>query len=257
MPRERRSLIAQSAPGAALGHKTRLGNATADNAPPTPPTPPPTPTPTPPLSSSAPPTQRSPPSPYSRTHLRMSQNLSFYLILGFVMLLELCTAAPPVRELHKLAEEQPEGRGARLLDHFNNRYPDGSYEFRFELDDGTARYERGYFAYIDEVKTLMVVGYYSYRMSDGRYITVFYNADQFGYRQNQSITPETYPNLPRSIEVPVFKETTTSQRQPQQPQQQFQQASITKSPTSFASSTSTYTSMSTSTPRAPTRRGRH
>jgi len=74
---------------------------------------------------------------------------------------------------------------ARLLDRFDNRYPDGSYEYRFELDDGTARYERGYFVKINDVKTLMVVGYYAYRMTDGRYITVFYNADQFGYRQNQ------------------------------------------------------------------------
>ncbi|EDW48766.1 larval cuticle protein 16/17 [Drosophila sechellia] len=95
---------------------------------------------------------------------------------------------------------------ARLLDRFDNRYPDGSYEYRFELDDGTARYERGYFVKINDVKTLMVVGYYAYRMTDGRYITVFYNADQFGYRQNQSITPQEYPNLPRSIEVPMVSE---------------------------------------------------
>ncbi|XP_016979661.1 larval cuticle protein 16/17 [Drosophila rhopaloa] len=106
----------------------------------------------------------------------------------------------------QILENEREGeavRSVRLLDRFDNRYPDGSYEYRFELDDGTARYERGYFAKINEVKTLMVVGYYAYRMTDGRYITVFYNADQFGYRQNQSITPQVYPNLPRSIEVPM------------------------------------------------------
>lgn len=102
-------------------------------------------------------------------------------LLVMLPLLQVCTAAPPVAQPDKLES----GRGARLLDRFNHRYPDGSYEFRFELDDGTARYERGYFGYIDKVKTLMVVGYYSYRMPDGRYITVFYNADQFGYRQNQ------------------------------------------------------------------------
>ncbi|EDV47191.1 larval cuticle protein 16/17 [Drosophila erecta] len=99
---------------------------------------------------------------------------------------------------------------ARLLDRFDNRYPDGSYEYRFELDDGTARYERGYFAKINDVKTLMVVGYYAYRMTDGRYITVFYNADQFGYRQNQSITPQEYPNLPRSIEVPMVSKASSA-----------------------------------------------
>ncbi|XP_017490586.1 PREDICTED: uncharacterized protein LOC108378793 [Rhagoletis zephyria] len=93
-----------------------------------------------------------------------------------------------------------------VLDRFDHRFPDGSYEFRYELADGTARYERGYFLVYDKVKTLVVVGYYSYRQTDGRYITVFYNADQNGYRQNQSITPQVYPNLPRSIEVPQFKE---------------------------------------------------
>ncbi|KAH8421366.1 hypothetical protein KR009_002941 [Drosophila setifemur] len=115
----------------------------------------------------------------------------------------------------------------RLLDRFDNRYPDGSYEYRFELDDGTARYERGYFAKINEVKTLMVVGYYAYRMPDGRYITVFYNADQFGYRQNQSITPQVYPNLPRSIEVPAMASEASSSSS---------SASPGSSPTSSASS---------------------
>ncbi|KAH8274743.1 hypothetical protein KR026_001350 [Drosophila bipectinata] len=111
------------------------------------------------------------------------------------------TSAQQIRK-----EREPEAAPksvVRLLDRFDNRYPDGSYEYRFELDDGTSRYERGYFVKIDDVKTLMVVGYYSYRMTDGRFITVFYNADQFGYRQNQSITPQVYPNLPRSIEVPM------------------------------------------------------
>ncbi|XP_012161000.1 3-phosphoinositide-dependent protein kinase 1 [Ceratitis capitata] len=93
-----------------------------------------------------------------------------------------------------------------VLERFHHRFPDGSYEFRYELADGTARYERGYFLIYDKIKTLVVVGYYSYRQTDGRYITVFYNADQNGYRQNQSITPQVYPNLPRSIEVPQFKE---------------------------------------------------
>ncbi|BFG01202.1 uncharacterized protein DMAD_01015 [Drosophila madeirensis] len=115
-----------------------------------------------------------------------------------VLLLLLQCLGPSAAE-----ERRAEHGGVRLLDRFDNRYPDGSYEYRFELDDGTARYERGYFAMVDKVKTLMVVGYYSYRMPDGRYITVFYNADQFGYRQNQSITPQVYPNLPRSIEMPL------------------------------------------------------
>ncbi|EDW75268.1 uncharacterized protein Dwil_GK20084 [Drosophila willistoni] len=134
------------------------------------------------------------------------------IILGVLLFtygLPITTAAPAaaVKETHDTK--------AHLLDRFNHRYPDGSYEYRFELDDGTARYERGYFALVNEVKTLMVVGYYSYRMTDGGYITVFYNADQFGYRQNQSITPQVYPNLPRSIDVPLGMEPEKQQEQEQ------------------------------------------
>ncbi|XP_016962662.1 uncharacterized protein LOC108033047 [Drosophila biarmipes] len=131
------------------------------------------------------------------------------ILLSVFLLSATLTSAQQIREQEKQKEEMSE-RGARLLDRFDNRYPDGSYEYRFELDDGTARYERGYFARINNVKTLMVVGYYAYRMTDGRYITVFYNADQFGYRQNQSITPQEYPDLPRSIEVPMASESSGS-----------------------------------------------
>ncbi|XP_037892633.1 uncharacterized protein LOC119639101 [Glossina fuscipes] len=89
-----------------------------------------------------------------------------------------------------------------IKDQFDYRYPDGSYEYRYELDNGSARYERGYFLQIDDQKILVVVGYYSYRMPNGQYITAFYNADQNGYRQTQAITREAYPNLPRTLNVP-------------------------------------------------------
>uniref|UniRef100_A0A1A9Z6B1 Uncharacterized protein n=1 Tax=Glossina pallidipes TaxID=7398 RepID=A0A1A9Z6B1_GLOPL len=89
-----------------------------------------------------------------------------------------------------------------IKDQFDYRYPDGSYEYRYELDNGSARYERGYFLQIDDHKILVVVGYYSYRMPNGQYITAFYNADQNGYRQTQAITREAYPNLPRTLNVP-------------------------------------------------------
>ncbi|KAH8344732.1 hypothetical protein KR067_005374 [Drosophila pandora] len=132
---------------------------------------------------------------------------------GLVLLAVLCLTSGALTSAQQIREKEQESapKSVRLLDRFDNRYPDGSYEYRFELDDGTSRYERGYFVKVDDVKTLMVVGYYSYRMTDGRFITVFYNADQFGYRQNQSITPQVYPNLPRSIEVPMATEASSSQ----------------------------------------------
>lgn len=90
---------------------------------------------------------------------------------------------------NSLATDQGKSYSPDSWDQFDVRFPDGSYEYRYELRDGTTRYERGYFTdYEDQdhqtKKSLAVVGYYAYRMTDGRYVTVFYNADRFGYRQN-------------------------------------------------------------------------
>ncbi|XP_023295111.2 uncharacterized protein LOC111678107 [Lucilia cuprina] len=110
------------------------------------------------------------------------------------------------KERFSVNYDQVNDLGNRVLDNFDHRYPDGSYEFRYELADGQARYERGYFITVNKQKSLVVVGYYSYRMTDGKYITVFYNADRFGYRQNQAITRDVLPDLPRTIEVPEIRE---------------------------------------------------
>ncbi|EDW27516.1 GL20236 [Drosophila persimilis] len=177
--------------------------------------------------------------------------LSVSVAVLLLQCLSLSAAASADPQSHM--ERQADHRGVRLLDRFDNRYPDGSYEYRFELDDGTARYERGYFALIDKVKTLMVVGYYSYRMTDGRYITVFYNADQFGYRQNQSITPQVYPNLPRSIEVPMASSGTPGLRS----QSRSESAYSSPAPSPSPYPTTRSPSESTTTPRgaATSRRG--
>lgn len=90
-----------------------------------------------------------------------------------------------VKEKYSVNYDKVSDLGNRVLDNFDHRYPDGSYEFRYELADGQARYERGYFIKVNKHKSLVVVGYYSYRMPDGKFITVFYNADRYGYRQNQ------------------------------------------------------------------------
>nr|XP_017010767.2 LOW QUALITY PROTEIN: larval cuticle protein 16/17 [Drosophila takahashii] len=169
--------------------------------------------------------------------------LSIFLLSATVTHL---TSAQQIRESNE------KERSVRLLDRFDNRYPDGSYEYRFELDDGTARYERGYFAKINDVKTLMVVGYYAYRMTDGRYITVFYNADQFGYRQNQSITPQEYPNLPRSIEVPMASDSDSVSNSQSQSQSRLESHGNPSLPSPSATTTTT-------TPRGAgtSRRGRY
>ncbi|XP_017136278.1 larval cuticle protein LCP-14 [Drosophila miranda] len=174
-----------------------------------------------------------------------TSTVNLLLSISVAVLLLQCLSADPQSHM----ERQADHRGVRLLDRFDNRYPDGSYEYRFELDDGTARYERGYFAMIDKVKTLMVVGYYSYRMTDGRYITVFYNADQFGYRQNQSITPQVYPNLPRSIEVPMASSGTPGLRSQSRSESAYSSPSPSPYPTTRSPSESTTTPRGATTSR--------
>ncbi|XP_058977477.1 uncharacterized protein LOC101891190 [Musca domestica] len=107
----------------------------------------------------------------------------------------------PAKQTSNIPHDPVEGLGTHVVEKFDHRHPDGSYEYRYELSDGTARYERGYFLKIDQVRELVVVGYYSYRMPTGDYITVFYNADRYGYRQNHAITRTAYPDLPRTIDV--------------------------------------------------------
>ncbi|XP_073831885.1 cuticular protein 12A [Musca autumnalis] len=107
----------------------------------------------------------------------------------------------PAKQTSNVPYDHVEGLSTHVVEQFDHRHPDGSYEYRYELSDGTARYEKGYFLKIDKIKELVVVGYYSYRMPTGDYITVFYNADRYGYRQNHAITRTAYPDLPRTIEV--------------------------------------------------------
>ncbi|XP_013108660.1 uncharacterized protein LOC106087974 [Stomoxys calcitrans] len=116
----------------------------------------------------------------------------------------------PAKLTSHVPYDEVDGLGNRVVEKFDHRYPDGSYEFRYELSDGTARYERGYFLKIDKLKELVVVGYYSYRMPNNQYVTVFYNADRNGYRQNQAFSREAYPNLPRTIEVPEAEHETSA-----------------------------------------------
>uniref|UniRef100_A0A1A9WGP5 Uncharacterized protein n=1 Tax=Glossina brevipalpis TaxID=37001 RepID=A0A1A9WGP5_9MUSC len=143
----------------------------------------------------------------SKTH----HQLQYYKIYNKLSALNLTINQP--QGLVKRQRQQEEFKHDRvddlynreIKDQFDYRYPDGSYEYRYELFNGSARYERGYFLQIDERKILVVVGYYSYRMPNGQYVTVFYNADQNGYRQTQTITREAYPNLPRTLSVPEFR----------------------------------------------------
>ncbi|XP_017870029.1 PREDICTED: mitochondrial distribution and morphology protein 34-like [Drosophila arizonae] len=79
-----------------------------------------------------------------------------------------------------------------------------------------------------------------------------------------AITPEVYPNLPRSIEVPMLKESNELRQQttaqPQYSHRQASSTSSTSSTTSSSSSTSNSVNYVSSLPKAtslPTRRGRY
>ncbi|XP_055914279.1 nematocyst expressed protein 4-like [Eupeodes corollae] len=93
----------------------------------------------------------------------------------------------------------PTGYPSQALDQYNHVYPDGSYEFRYELPDETVRYEKGYFIHYHHKQSLVVRGYYSYRLPGKGYLTVFYTADHYGYRQDSYGITQNRPQLPRSL----------------------------------------------------------
>ncbi|XP_055914993.1 uncharacterized protein LOC129948150 [Eupeodes corollae] len=108
---------------------------------------------------------------------------------------------PPAAHHQTNPDRRDYSNQPRIIEQFNHRNPDGSYEFRYELSDGNTRYERGYFLNRNNSPSLVVTGYYAYRLDDGRYTTVFYNADHNGYRQQASTTSQGWPDLPRTIDI--------------------------------------------------------
>ncbi|XP_039961800.1 sialidase-like [Bactrocera tryoni] len=92
----------------------------------------------------------------------------------------------------------------RIIDQYDHRSLDGHFEYRYLLSNGEARYERAYWLPAGKNMVLARKGYYSYPISNNKFLTVFYTADENGYRQDSTTFSRTQPHLPRSIEVPEY-----------------------------------------------------
>ncbi|XP_012161149.1 uncharacterized protein LOC105665338 [Ceratitis capitata] len=103
------------------------------------------------------------------------------------------------RVYHPAAVTKP-----RVIDQYDHRSLDGHFEYRYLLSNGEARYERAYWLPAGKSMVLARKGYYSYPLSHDKFLTVFYTADQNGYRQDSATYSRAQPTLPRSIEVPEY-----------------------------------------------------
>ncbi|XP_017483242.1 PREDICTED: segmentation protein paired-like isoform X2 [Rhagoletis zephyria] len=92
----------------------------------------------------------------------------------------------------------------RIIEQYDQRSLDGHYEYRYVLSNGDARYERAYWIPNGKNMVLARKGYYSYPMTNDKYLTVFYTADQNGFRQDSATYSRSQPTLPRNIVVPEY-----------------------------------------------------
>uniref|UniRef100_A0A1A9WGP3 Uncharacterized protein n=1 Tax=Glossina brevipalpis TaxID=37001 RepID=A0A1A9WGP3_9MUSC len=89
-----------------------------------------------------------------------------------------------------------------VLEQSDRRFKDGTYEYRFLLNNGVARYERSYWEGTGNKTSLARKGYYSHPLRNGKFLTIYYTADQNGYQEDMSSYTDASPVLPRSLEIP-------------------------------------------------------
>ncbi|CAH0727817.1 unnamed protein product, partial [Brenthis ino] len=111
----------------------------------------------------------------------------FENIIAALALLALAAAFP-------LENKEP----TKILRSEHEQRPEGQYNFNFETDDGTSRQEQGSIKEVlDEKKVpqnvVVVRGFYTY-VSEGKPITVEYEADENGYRAFSDAIPKQAPS---------------------------------------------------------------
>uniref|UniRef100_A0A1B0BNW5 CBM39 domain-containing protein n=1 Tax=Glossina palpalis gambiensis TaxID=67801 RepID=A0A1B0BNW5_9MUSC len=89
-----------------------------------------------------------------------------------------------------------------VLEQSDRRFKDGTYEYRFLLNNGVARYEKSYWEGTGNDTSLARKGYYSHPLKNGKFLTIYYTADRDGYREDLSTYTDASPVLPRSLEIP-------------------------------------------------------
>uniref|UniRef100_A0A1A9USX8 CBM39 domain-containing protein n=1 Tax=Glossina austeni TaxID=7395 RepID=A0A1A9USX8_GLOAU len=89
-----------------------------------------------------------------------------------------------------------------VLEQSDRRFKDGTYEYRFLLNNGVARYEKSYWEGTGNHTSLARKGYYSHPLKNGKFLTIYYTADRDGYREDLSTYTDASPVLPRNLEIP-------------------------------------------------------
>ncbi|TMW47508.1 hypothetical protein DOY81_007413 [Sarcophaga bullata] len=99
-----------------------------------------------------------------------------------------------------------EDKKPHLIDQFHHQHPDGTYEFKYVVSNGVTRYEKSYWKHIGKGKKILArKGFYSHPLSDGRYLTVFYTADEHGFKQDTAKYSSDVPTLPKHLDIPQME----------------------------------------------------
>ncbi|XP_065365811.1 uncharacterized protein LOC135958828 [Calliphora vicina] len=118
-----------------------------------------------------------------------------------------------------------EDKKPRVLEEFNRNFVDGSYEYKYILSNGVSRYEKSYWKPMGKGKKLLArKGFFSHPLTNHKYLTVFYTADENGYQQDTAKYTNAVPTLPKHLDVPqlvfphetsmITPTTTTTTRKP-------------------------------------------
>uniref|UniRef100_A0A1A9Z6B0 Uncharacterized protein n=1 Tax=Glossina pallidipes TaxID=7398 RepID=A0A1A9Z6B0_GLOPL len=83
-----------------------------------------------------------------------------------------------------------------VLEQSDRRFKDGTYEYRFLLNNGVARYEKSYWEGTGNNTSLARKGYYSHPLKNGKFLTIYYTADR------DATYTDASPVLPRNLEIP-------------------------------------------------------
>ncbi|XP_068156440.1 uncharacterized protein [Drosophila tropicalis] len=155
-------------------------------------------------------TSTTPRTPHRRTTMKTDTDRRHQLIHHWPPLVAPSAPVPAPAPAPAPAPIHPpstDNRLITLIDAYDYRHVDGRYEYRYELSNGDTRYERAYWLPIGYERSVLArTGYYSIPLPNSQYSTIFYTADNRGYRVDKQKLTNTQPLLPRSLDVPLAKD---------------------------------------------------
>ncbi|EDW75267.1 uncharacterized protein Dwil_GK20083 [Drosophila willistoni] len=150
-------------------------------------------------------TSTTPRTPPRRTTIKTDTDRRHQLIHHWPPLVAPSAPAPaPAPPPAPIQQPSTDNRLITLIDAYDYRHADGRFEYRYELSNGDTRYERAYWLPIGYERSVLArTGYYSIPLPNSQYSTIFYTADNRGFRVDKQTLTDKQPLLPRSLEVPV------------------------------------------------------